>query len=123
MSELRKILAKSKIKNQDTRSSPWPAEAWQAARMAFLSSTVSPLPRFPIIISEDGLFPTAEKLQQLADLPLAPDIKTTTTVPMPWEDTNPPLGGDREVHFCDADWDIKSKIEDLTEGESIHVWF
>ncbi|KFY97293.1 hypothetical protein V500_02134 [Pseudogymnoascus sp. VKM F-4518 (FW-2643)] len=122
MSSLAKGLAKSKIESQYSRQSPWSAEAWQAARDAYLSGTDSPPPRFPIVISEDSLFSTAEKLQRLADLSLPLEVETTTTAPMPWEDANSPASN-REVRFCDVDWDQRSKIKKVTEGESILVWF
>ncbi|OBT77564.1 hypothetical protein VF21_04626 [Pseudogymnoascus sp. 05NY08] len=90
---------------------------------AFLSGTNSPPPRFPIIISQDSLISTAEKLQQLANLPTLPNIETTRTAPRRWEDLDAPPADDREVHFCDVDRDQKNMIKDATEGESISVWF
>ncbi|KFY08402.1 hypothetical protein V492_06267 [Pseudogymnoascus sp. VKM F-4246] len=97
-------------------ASPWPAEAWEAARAL-------PEPRFPIIISEDGLFSTIERLRELVDLPSSLEVETTTISPAPWEDASTPPGDGKEVQFCDVDYDVNSKIEDLTEGESIFVWF
>lgn len=109
--------------NQNTRTLPWSAEAWQAASKAYMSGTDKPPPRFPIVISQDCFISTAEKLQQLADLPTLPQIETTRTAPRRWEDLDAPPADDREVQICDVDMDQLNRIEDVTEGESISVWF
>ncbi|KFY12886.1 hypothetical protein V491_06606 [Pseudogymnoascus sp. VKM F-3775] len=106
---LGKHLAKSKIESQNTSMSPWSAETWQAAHNAFASGTDRPPPRFPIVISEDSLISTAEKLQHLASLPTLPEIEITRTAPRLWEDLDAPPADDRKVH--------------ATDGEPITVWF
>ncbi|OBT45880.1 hypothetical protein VE00_04232 [Pseudogymnoascus sp. WSF 3629] len=123
MSSLAKGLAKSKIESQYACQSPWSGEAWQAAREAYMSGTDKPPPRFPIVITQDCLISTAEKLQQLADLPTLPQIETTRTAPRRWEDLDAPPADDREVQICDVDMGQLNKIEEVTEGESISVWF
>lgn len=120
---LGKHLAKSKIESQNASMSPWSAETWQAAHNAFASGTDRPPPRFPIVISEDSLISTAEKLQHLANLPTLPEIEITRTAPRLWEDLDAPPADDREVRICDVDWDQLIMVEDATDGEPITVWF
>jgi hypothetical protein len=123
MSNLAKGLAKSKIETQNVGTSPWAPGAWQEAREAFLSGTYPPPPRFPIIIGQESLFSTAEKLQQLANLPSPPEVETTTVAPWLWEDEDASPADDRELLICDIDQDLNCRIEGTTEGESIPVMF
>lgn len=66
---------------------------------------------------------TAKELQQLANLPSVPEIETTRTAPRGWEDLDAPPADDREVQICHVDWKQLSKIKEVTEGDSISVWF
>ncbi|KFY78161.1 hypothetical protein V499_02597 [Pseudogymnoascus sp. VKM F-103] len=101
---------------QTAHTSPWSAGAWQAAHEAYSSGTDKPPPRFPIIISQDSVISSAEKLQQLAGLPTLPQIETTRTAPRRWEDLDAPPADDREVYICDVDLGQQIKIEDTTES-------
>lgn len=82
-----------------------------------------PPPRFPIIICQDGLFSTAEKLQQFANLPILPEIETTRIVPINYDDADGAPADGKEVQICGVDVDQRINIDYLTEGETINVWF
>lgn len=85
MSSLAKALPKSRIESQYER---WSEEAWKAVANAFLSRMNSPPPRarLPNHISQDSLILSAEKLQQLADLPTPPKVMIKMTAPIQGED-------------------------------------
>ncbi|OBT66861.1 hypothetical protein VE03_04140 [Pseudogymnoascus sp. 23342-1-I1] len=120
MSSLARSLAKSRFEIHYDRLSE---EASQAAADASSSRTYSPPPRSPIVVSRGSLISSAEKLQQLASLSTLPTIETTMTAPKEGEDLDAPPADDRKVQISDIDQDQENYIKDVTEGESISVWF
>lgn len=115
--DLRTRLAKSKIESQQRYTSPWAPGVWAAAAAAYKSGWTMPETRYPILISPDSPISSPEKLQQLADLPLLPELTTAIKTEM-YDDSNP-----EEVQICDINWDQYLRLQDLTEGEDIIVWF
>ncbi|KAK4234539.1 hypothetical protein C8A03DRAFT_18580 [Achaetomium macrosporum] len=81
MSSLHRALAKSKLATAEKTGEqeddfPWPVEVWEQARRDLAAGTFKtrgPI-RFPIILATDSPVFSAEKLQQLAELPSLPEV-------------------------------------------------